>query len=81
MEAPTSASESLDRLPTSSRRVYAKRELLACARRELEMRKRVYPAFVNAKRMAPFKAEDEIDLQKAIVEHFEELIRGDTSAA
>lgn len=43
----------------------------ACARRELEIRKRVYPTFVGAKRMTVFKAEDEIAAMAAIVKFLE----------
>lgn len=48
---------------------------IACAKRELAMRKRVYPSWVTAKRMTVFKAEDEIDAMAAIVETLEGLQR------
>lgn len=49
-------------------------EQLACAKRELTLRRKVYPQFVRAKRMNPFKAEDEIKLMAAIVKTLEELV-------
>lgn len=45
--------------------------MLACARRELALRKNVYPGWVNAKRMTAFKAEDEIRYMDAIVRFLE----------
>jgi hypothetical protein len=47
---------------------------LQCARRELAMRKRVYPNFVGAKRMTQFKADDEIRWMEAIVKTLEGLV-------
>ena len=46
-------------------------QMLACARRELALRKNVYPGWVNAKRMTVFKAEDEIAAMAAIVRFLE----------
>jgi hypothetical protein len=46
---------------------------LDCARRELALRKRVYPGWVNAKRLNAFKAEDEIAAMAAIVKTLEGL--------
>lgn len=48
---------------------------LACAKRELALRKRVYPNWVGAKRMTQFRAEDEIAAMAAIVETLEQLQR------
>lgn len=48
---------------------------IACAKRELAMRKRNYPTWVSAKRMNLFKAQDEIAWMTAIVETLEELQR------
>lgn len=49
---------------------------VACAKRELALRKRVYPAWVTAKRMNPLKAESEILAMTAIVRTLEELQKG-----
>lgn len=49
-------------------------EQLACAKRELALRRKVYPRWVTAKRMNPFKAEEEITLMGAIVRTLEELV-------
>lgn len=46
-------------------------QMKACARREFEMRKRVYPNFVGAKRMTQFKADDEIAAMAAILKFLE----------
>jgi hypothetical protein len=42
-------------------------ELADCARRELAMRKRVYPGFVNARRMAADKCRHEIECMEEIL--------------
>lgn len=62
MAQPRSESVSLD-------------DQIACARRELALRKRVYPNWVTAKRMNPLKAENEIDAMAAIVATLEGLKR------
>lgn len=49
---------------------------IACAKRELALRRRVYPAWVNAKRLNQFKAEDEIAAMAAIVATLEGLAEG-----
>lgn len=48
---------------------------IACAKRELAIRKSVYPTWVAGKRMNVFKAEEEIAAMKAIVETLDELQR------
>jgi hypothetical protein len=48
---------------------------VACAKRELALRKRVYPTWVTAKRMNQFKAEEEIAAMAAIVATLEGLAR------
>lgn len=47
---------------------------LTCAKRELALRKRVYPAWINAKRMNQFKAQEEIAAMAAIVQTLEDLV-------
>lgn len=42
-----------------------------CAKRELAMRKRVYPRFVEQKRMSEGKAELEIAIMEAIFKDYE----------
>lgn len=49
---------------------------IASARRELALRKRMYPIWVTAKRINPLKAETEIDAMAAIVETLEGLKKG-----
>lgn len=46
---------------------------LACAKRELALRIRVYPTWVHAKRMNQFKAKEEIEAMRAIVKTLEGL--------
>ena len=46
---------------------------VACAKRELALRRRVYPQWVGAKRMNQFKAESEILAMQAIVRTLEDL--------
>lgn len=48
-------------------------EQIASAKRELALRKRVYPTWVTAKRMNQFKAENEINAMAAIVHTLEGL--------
>ena len=47
-------------------------DMLDCARRELKMRERVYPRWVEAKRMSPQQATRETRVMKAIVALLEE---------
>lgn len=44
-------------------------DMIGCAKRELMLRKRVYPRWVADGRMTEKKAEDEISFMNAIVEH------------
>ena len=48
-------------------------EQLACAKREVGMRKRVYPRWVEANRMTRAKADAEIAAMEAIVATLEEI--------
>ena len=41
---------------------------IACARRELEMRKRAFPRWIGQGRISPAKAQHEIAAMEAIVE-------------
>lgn len=50
--------------------------MLACARRELALRRNVYPRWVGAKRMTQFKADDEIAAMDAIVRFLEKHQKG-----
>lgn len=50
---------------------YSAAELAAEARRELEMRRRVYPRWVAAGRMSQEQADKKIDLMRAIAENLE----------
>lgn len=52
-------------------------DLLECARRELRMRERVYPRWVEGGKMTARQAAREIALQTAIVETLERLAKGD----
>lgn len=49
---------------------------ITCAKRELAMRKRMYPTWVNAKRLNHLKAENEIAAMAAIVTTLEGLKKG-----
>jgi hypothetical protein len=44
-------------------------DMIGCAKRELLMRKRVYPRWVHEDRMTAKKAEEEIAYMDAILEH------------
>lgn len=46
---------------------------IACAKREVAMRKRVYPTFIRAGRMNQFKAQEEIAAMEAVVKTLEGL--------
>ena len=52
-------------------------EQLACAKREVGMRKRVYPRWVEANRMTKAKADAEIAAMEAIVATLEQLERAE----
>lgn len=47
--------------------------LYACAKRELEVRRRVYPKWVADGRMYKEKADREIRMMEEIARHFEQL--------
>ncbi len=46
-------------------------DLVACARRELALRRRVYPRLIACDRMTEANAEREIDLMAAILDNLE----------
>lgn len=48
-----------------------RQQMLGCARRELAMRERVYPRWVQTGRMTQDESEREIATMAAIVRHFE----------
>lgn len=48
-------------------------EQIACAKRELAMRQRVYPSFVDRKKMTPDKAGHEIEAMRAIIKTLETI--------
>lgn len=52
-------------------------ELVRAAERELSMRQRVYPRWVEAKRMSQAKADHEIACMTAIVDLCREKARGE----
>jgi hypothetical protein len=47
---------------------------LACAEREVKMRERVYPRWVELKKMSLGKATHEIEAMKAIVADYQKLL-------
>jgi hypothetical protein len=49
-------------------------DMLACARRELAMRERVYPRWVATNKMTKAAAERELRVMRAIVAHFETAV-------
>lgn len=49
-------------------------DMLGSARRELAMRRKVYPSWVERRKMKAEEAEREIRVMEAIVAHFEEAI-------
>lgn len=51
-------------------------DMLGCARRELGMRKKVYPRLVHTGKMTADEASGEQRVMEAIVAHFERLMRG-----
>lgn len=48
-----------------------------CAKRELSMRKRVYPRWVSEGRMSQEKADQEIACMAAIVEDYRKICEGE----
>lgn len=46
---------------------------LACLKREIAMRKRVYPRWVEAGRLSSAKAADEIAIMEAIMEDYRSM--------
>lgn len=49
------------------------KDQIACAKRELAMREKVYPRWVAAGRMSPEKSQKEILAMRAIIETLEEI--------
>lgn len=56
-------------------------EQLAAARRELAMRQRVYPKWINAGKLTPAKATHEVDCMDAIVQTLERALELETISA
>lgn len=52
-------------------------DLRQCAAREAAMRRRVYPRWVDQKRMTQAQADRETQLMEAIESHFAELAKGE----
>jgi hypothetical protein len=50
---------------------FTNEQLRDCAKRELAMRRRVYPRWIAQSRMTPAKAQAEIEMMEAIEAHFE----------
>lgn len=69
--SPTSPSPPKS-LPTAKQAVPIQVQI-ACVKREIAMRKRMYPTWVAAKRMNVFKAEDEISEMQAVLATLESL--------
>lgn len=61
--------------PADPLRGYTNRQLQDCAEREANKRKYVYPNRVLTHRMSQHAADREIDMMKAIAEHFAELAK------
>lgn len=49
-------------------------EKLACLKRELAMRKKVYPRWVADQRMRPEKADYELAVLQAIIDEYQEKV-------
>jgi hypothetical protein len=58
-------------------RIITAQEKLDCARRELAMRRRVYPRWVENQRMSQKQSEKEIAIMEAIVADYEAAVRGE----
>lgn len=52
---------------------FTNEQLRDCARRESAMRQRVYPRWIEQKRMTPDKAKAEIAMMETIADHFDKL--------
>lgn len=53
---------------------------IACVRREIAMRRRVYPHWVESKKMTQAKADEEIVAMEAVLETLVRLIEGAANA-
>lgn len=51
------------------------KEKLACAARELALRRRAYPRFIEVGKMTPHEAQHEIRVMEAIVEDYRAAVR------
>jgi hypothetical protein len=51
--------------------MFSETEKLACAKRELKFRERVYPRLIEAGKMTAKLADRELDLMRAIVDDYE----------
>lgn len=58
-------------------RIFTAAEKLAAARRELAMRRRVYPRWVENNRMTQSKANEETAIMAAIVADYEKAEQGE----
>lgn len=58
---------------------FSTKDKLSCARRELEMRKMVYPRRVASGRMTSYQEAREIALMAAIVQDYERLVDDERS--
>ena len=56
---------------------YTFSDMLACAERELRMRRRVYPRWVSEGRMTKAKADLEIGQMAAITDHLRQQAEGE----
>lgn len=56
-------------------------EQIACVRREIAMRERVYPRWVQDRRMAQATADREIACMRAVLATLEAIEKGETPAA
>jgi hypothetical protein len=50
---------------------------LGCIRRELSMRRRLYPHWVAEKKMSAEQARREIEVMQAIFDEYQKRVRGD----
>lgn len=58
-------------------RIHTAADKLAAVRREITMRRRVYPRWVEANRMSQAKADEEIAVMEAIVADYERQVAGE----
>lgn len=58
-------------------RIFTADEKLAAVRRELNMRRRVYPRWVSNGKMSQAKADEETAVMEAIVADYERQVQGE----